>query len=74
MKTELTLAIPTDYVWDILDYVKNGVIKISNSKIIDQLLVKGLFRHRNELEDDSLYKQLIPYAVIWAYESMGRIY
>ncbi len=34
MKTELTLAIPTDYVWDILDYVKNGVIKISNSKII----------------------------------------
>ena len=64
MKTELTLAIPTDYVWNILDYVKNGVIKISNSKIIDQLLVKGLFRHRNELEDDSLYKQLIPYAVI----------
>lgn len=64
MKTELTLAIPTDHVWNILDYVKNGVIKISNSKIIDQLLVKGLFRHRNELEDDSLYKQLIPYAVI----------
>ena len=28
MKTELTLAIPTDYVWNILDYVKNGVIKI----------------------------------------------
>ena len=64
MKTELTLAIPTDHVWNILDYVKNGVIEISDSKIINQLLVKGLFRYRNELEDDPLYKQLIPYAVI----------
>ena len=64
MKTELTLAVPTDYVWNILSYIENGVIKIDSSKIVEQLLAEGLYKHRYELEDAPSYKQIIPYAVI----------
>lgn len=69
MKTELTLAVPTTYVWSILDYVKNGVIKVNDSQIVNHLLENGLFKHRYELEDNPLYKQIIPYAAI-CYKNM----
>ena len=59
MKTELTT-----YVWSVLEYIDNGVIKIINPKVVDKLLVEGIYKRRFELEDDVAYKQLIPYAVI----------
>lgn len=64
MKNELTLAIPTSKVWSIIDYQKKGVIKALNASIMDDLLQYGVFKPRNELEEDSSFKQIIPYAVI----------
>lgn len=64
MNTELTLAIPRNKVWEILKYQEKGVIKALDVNVMDQLLNFGLFRHRNELEEDPSYKQIIPYAVI----------
>lgn len=64
MKTELTLAIPTTELWQILDYEKNAVIKIVNKDIMSEILSRGIFEHRNLLENDPSYKQIIPYAVI----------
>jgi len=64
MKTELTLAVPTDYVWQVLDYQENAVIKALDSQVMQQLLSHGIFEHRNLLEDDPGFKQIIPYAVI----------
>lgn len=64
MKNELTLAIPTEKVWNIIDYQKKGVIKALDASIMDELLQYGVFKPRNELEDDPSLKQIIPYAVI----------
>lgn len=64
MKNELTLAIPTEKVWDIISYQKKGVIKALDASIMDELLQYGVFKHRNELEEDPSFKQIIPYAVI----------
>lgn len=64
MKNELTLAIPTNRVWSIIDYQKKGVIKALNVSIMDELLQYGVFKPRNELEENSSFKQIIPYAVI----------
>ena len=38
MKNELTLAIPTEKVWDIISYQKKGVIKALDASIMDELL------------------------------------
>lgn len=64
MKNELTLAIPTEKIWDIINYQKKGVIRALDAFIMDELLQYGVFRPRNELEDDPSFKQIIPYAVI----------
>lgn len=64
MKTELTLAVPTEKVWQILKYVDNGVIRVEDTAVVNRLLENGIFKHRNELEDDPSHKQIIPYAVI----------
>ena len=64
MNTELTLAIPTNEVWRILNYQDKGVIKALDVNVMDKLLEYGVFKHRNELEEDASYKQVIPYAVI----------
>ena len=64
MKTELTLAVPTEKVWRILDYKENAVIRDTDSDTISRLLADGIFEHRNLLEDDPGHKQIIPYAVI----------
>lgn len=64
MKTELTLAVPTEKLWKQLDYKKNAVIKVVNSDVMTKILSYGIFEHRNLLEEDPSHKQIIPYAVI----------
>lgn len=64
MNTEQILAIPTENVWNILNYQEKGVIKALGVDIMDKLLLHGVFRPRNILEEDPSYKQIIPYAVI----------
>lgn len=64
MNTEQILAIPTENVWNILNYQEKGVIKALDVDIMDKLLLHGVFRPRNILEEDPSYKQIIPYAVI----------
>lgn len=64
MKTESILAVPTTEVWNILDYVPQGVIVCLDFTEVDRLLEKAVFNPRNVLEDDPRYKQIIPYAVI----------
>lgn len=64
MNTELTLAVPTAKLWEFLEYKENGVIKNIDSNIMDRILVYGIFKPRNTLEEDPSYKQIIPYAVI----------
>ena len=64
MNTEQVLAIPTENVWNILNYQEKGVIKALGVDIMDKLLLHGVFRPRNILEEDPSYKQIIPYAVI----------
>ena len=60
---ELVFAIPTDELWKILPYIEQGLIK-SHSEVLKIIVQKGLFRERNELEEDPSFKQVIPYAVI----------
>lgn len=64
MNTEQILAIPAENVWNILNYQEKGVIKALDVDIMDKLLLHGVFRPRNILEEDPSYKQIIPYAVI----------
>ena len=64
MNTEQILAIPTENVWNILNYQEKGVIKALDVDIMDKLLHDGVFRPRNILEEDPSFKQIIPYAVI----------
>lgn len=60
---ELVLAVPTDNLWNILDYKEIGLIK-GSSMVLNRIVQKGLFRRRSELEDDPSFKQLITYAII----------
>jgi predicted NUDIX family phosphoesterase len=60
---ELVFAIPTDELWKILIYKELGLIK-SPGGVLRIIVQKGLFRERNELEEDPAFKQIIPYAVI----------
>lgn len=64
MNTELTLAVATEKLWQQIEYKRNGVIKAINSSIMDKILAYGIFKPRNILENDSSYKQIIPYAII----------
>jgi len=64
MKTELTLAVPTQEVWNLLEYKENAVLKNTDSTILEALLSHGIFKQRNLLEEDPSHKQIIPYAVI----------
>jgi predicted NUDIX family phosphoesterase len=60
---ELVFAIPTDLLWVLLTYKKQGLI-IGNNDVLNTIVQKGLFRKRNETEEDPSYKQVIPYAII----------
>jgi len=60
---EFVFAFPTDGLWKLIPYKKQGLIK-ANSEILKSIVQNGLFRKRSELEEDPSYKQIIPYAVI----------
>jgi len=60
---ELVFAIPTAEFWKLMNYKEQGLI-YGNSDALRMIVQKGLFRKRNELEEDPSFKQIIPYAVI----------
>jgi predicted NUDIX family phosphoesterase len=60
---ELVFAIPTDLLWKLLPYKEKGLIH-GNSDVLNRIVQNGLFRKRNELEEDPSFKQIIPYAII----------
>ena len=65
---ELVFAIPTVELWDLLTYKEQGLIH-GNSDVLNMIVQNGLFRKRNELEEDPSFKQIIPYAIISCKES-----
>jgi predicted NUDIX family phosphoesterase len=60
---ELVFAIPAAEFWKLMNYKEQGLI-YGNSDALRMIVQKGLFRKRNELEEDPTFKQIIPYAVI----------
>ena len=60
---ELVFAIPTNAFWDLMTYKEKGLIS-GNSDVLKRIVQNGLFRKRNELEEDLSFKQIIPYAII----------
>jgi predicted NUDIX family phosphoesterase len=60
---ELVFAIPTAKLWDLISYKEQGLIP-GNLDVLNKIVQNGLFRKRNELEEDSSFKQIIPYAII----------
>lgn len=65
---ELVFAVPADEIWNLLTYTGQGLIS-GSSDVLKMIVRKGLFRRRNELEEDPSFKQIIPYAVISCNES-----
>jgi predicted NUDIX family phosphoesterase len=60
---ELVFAFPTKELWNLLTYKEQGLIH-GNSDELKMIVQKGLFLKRNELEENPLFKQIIPYGVI----------
>jgi len=60
---ELVFAFPTKELWNLLTYKEQGLI-YGSSDVLKMIVRKGMFRKRNELEEDPSFKQIIPYAVI----------
>jgi predicted NUDIX family phosphoesterase len=60
---ESVLAIPANELWSLITYKEQGLIR-GNRKTLKQIIQKGLFHKRGELENDPYFKQIIPYAVI----------
>jgi predicted NUDIX family phosphoesterase len=65
---ELVFAVPTVEIWKLLTYKEQGLIH-GNSDELKIIVQKGLFRKRNELEEDPSFKQIIPYAFISNWDS-----
>lgn len=65
---ELVFAFPTEELWNLLTYKEQGLI-YGKSDSLKMIVQNGLFRKRNELEEDPSFKQIIPYAVISNKES-----
>jgi predicted NUDIX family phosphoesterase len=65
---ELVFAVPAVELWNLMTYKEQGLIN-GNSNVLKMIVQKGLFRKRNELEEDPSFKQVIPYAVISNQES-----
>ncbi len=63
-KNESVLAVPTEKLWQLVKYEPKGVIRIMDAEIVATILSCSIFNNRNLLENDSSYKQIIPYAVI----------
>jgi predicted NUDIX family phosphoesterase len=66
---ELVFAVPTKDLWNLLPYKEQGLIP-GNSDALRTIVQQGLFRKRDELEEDLLFKQIIPYGVISCNESV----
>jgi len=60
---ELVFAFSTAGFWKLLPYKEKGLIR-ENSEVLKKIVQNGIFRKRNELEEDPSFKQIIPYAVI----------
>ena len=60
---ELVFAFPTNELWKLLQYKEQGFIPGSISAL-KTIVQKGIFRKRDELEEDLSFKQIIPYGVI----------
>lgn len=60
---ELVFAIPAVELWKLITYKEQGLI-YGHTEALKTIVQKGLFRKRNELEEDPSFKQIIPYAVI----------
>jgi predicted NUDIX family phosphoesterase len=60
---ELVFALPAGALWKLLTYKEAGLIRES-SDVLKQIVQKGLFRKRSELEEEPSFKQVISYAVI----------
>jgi predicted NUDIX family phosphoesterase len=54
---ELVFAFPTDGLWKLLTYEKNGLIK-GNSEVLKTIVQNGQFLRRSELEEDPSFKKL----------------
>jgi len=65
---ELVFAFPTDQLWKLIPYNEKGLIK-GNNEVLITIVQRGLFRKRSDLEEDSSYKQIIPYAIISSNDS-----
>ena len=65
---ELVFAVSTAELWSLLTYTEQGLI-YSSGDALKMIVQKGVFRKRNELEEDPSFKQIIPYAVISSKES-----
>ena len=65
---ELVFAVPAEEIWNILTYNEQGLI-YGSKNTLKMIIRKGVFRKRNEMEEDPSYKQIIPYAVISNNES-----
>ncbi len=65
---ELVLAIPTDKLWNILPYKKQGLL-IDTSNNLDNIVKLGQFYIRKDIEEDHSFKQIIPYAILSHNES-----
>jgi predicted NUDIX family phosphoesterase len=60
---ELVFAIPINELWNLLPYKEQGFIH-GSSAALKTIVQKGIFRKRDELEEDLSFKQIIPYGVI----------
>jgi predicted NUDIX family phosphoesterase len=60
---ESVFAFPTDQLWKLIPYTKQGLIT-GNSEVIKTIIQNGLFCKRSELEEDPSFKQIIPYTII----------
>lgn len=60
---ELVFAVPAAELWNLIPYTAKGFIN-GNSEVLKIIVRKGVFRQRQELEEDQSFKQLISYAVI----------
>lgn len=65
---ELVFTVPTVDCWNLITYKEQGLI-YGNGNELKMIVQKGLFRKRNESEEDPSFKQIIPYAVISNQES-----
>jgi predicted NUDIX family phosphoesterase len=65
---ELVFALPAAELWKLLQYKEQGFIH-GTSDALKTIVRKGLFRKRDELEEDLSFKQIIPYGVISNRES-----